>query len=93
VWYLGWTKWHWDKLFSAFWGRTLSVIICQYSILIHVLVTLCNLWNQQYRDITQIDNIRIGDDIHAYWIFDLSEELTTKLVVANGREKVTESTF
>jgi hypothetical protein len=29
-----------------------------------VLETLCNLWNQQYRNITQIDNIRIGDDIH-----------------------------
>jgi len=27
------------------------------------------------------------------FISDLSEELTTKLVVAKGREKVTESTF
>jgi len=67
-------------------------IICQHSILIHLLLTLCNFWNQQYRNITHIDHIRIGGDIHAYWISDLSEELTTKLVVAKGREKVTEST-
>lgn len=37
--------------------------------------------------------MRIGDDIHAYWISDLSKELTTRLVVAKGREKVTENTF
>jgi hypothetical protein len=49
---------------------------------------LCNLWNQQYRNITQIDHIWIGGDIHTRWISDLSEELSTKLVVAKGREKV-----
>lgn len=51
-------------------------------------MTLCNLWNQQYRNITQTDHVWIGGDIHTYWISDLSEELTTKLVVAKGREKV-----
>jgi len=51
-------------------------------------VTLCYLWNQQYRNITQTDHIWIGGDIHAYWISDLSEELTTKLVVAKEREKL-----
>jgi hypothetical protein len=49
---------------------------------------LCNVWNQQYRNIIQTDHIWIGGDIHAYWISDISEKLTTKLVVAKGREKV-----